>query len=112
MLAGSGLQAYGGDAGTRDLRILGDDLTPLTPTTPTHWPCTRMGTPPSSMPSRVGALGGKEVRPWLIRVLVDLALASAQRRRAGPAGRDVRGHRQRAIKTLQPQQVAAVVDDS
>ena len=41
------------------------DLTPDTPTAPTTWPSTTIGTPPSSMPSRLGA-PRKEVRPLLI----------------------------------------------
>lgn len=41
------------------------DLTPLTPTAPTHWSFTITGTPPSSMPSSRGALRN-DMRPWLI----------------------------------------------
>ena len=41
------------------------DLTPLTPTAPTHCPSTVTGTPPSSMPSSPGTLRN-ETRPWLI----------------------------------------------
>ena len=42
-----------------------DDLTPDTPTAPTTWPSTMIGTPPSSMPSIKGALRN-DMRPPLI----------------------------------------------
>lgn len=42
-----------------------EDLTPDTPTAPTTWPSTTIGTPPSSRPSREGA-DRKETRPLLI----------------------------------------------
>ena len=41
------------------------DFTPDTPTAPMQWPSTMMGTPPSSMPSIVGA-DRNDVRPPLM----------------------------------------------
>ena len=41
------------------------DFTPETPTAPTCWPSTMIGTPPSSIASSIGA-DRNAVRPWLI----------------------------------------------
>ena len=49
--------------------------------------------------------------PAIDDILVNLALAPAQRRRMRLRRRNVRGYRRRAVKPLQPQQMAAVVDD-